>query len=45
MEQENQYLKERIAFLEALVDLQADTIKTALKTNSVLIDYLKDKED
>lgn len=45
MEQENQYLKERIAFLEALVDLQADTINTALETNSTLVKYLKDKEN
>lgn len=44
MEKENQYLKERITFLEALVDLQADTINKALETNSTLINYLKDKE-
>lgn len=45
MEKENEYLKERIAFLEALVDFQADTIKKALETTSILITHVRDKEE
>lgn len=45
MNQENQYLKDRIAFLEAMIDLQTDTINKALETNRILINYLKDKEE
>lgn len=44
MEQENKYLKERIAFLEALVDMQYESVKKAIETNRVLINYLKDKK-
>ncbi|MGM0124705.1 hypothetical protein IGI37_002099 [Enterococcus sp. AZ194] len=42
MEQENQYLKERIAFLEALIDVQTETLEKAIATNAKLINYLKE---
>lgn len=41
MEQENQYLKDRIAFLEALLEVNTQGLKIAIETNRKLIDYLK----
>lgn len=45
MEQENKYLKERIAFLEALLELNSRGLEKAIETNSILIQYLKNKEE
>ena len=41
MEQENEYLKERIAFLEALLELNSKGLEKAIETNKILINYLK----
>lgn len=41
MEQEIKELKEQIAFLEALLDLNSESLKKAIETNRMLIEYLK----
>lgn len=41
MSEELQYLKERIQFLEALLDINAETLSKALETNYKLIEELK----
>lgn len=41
MNEELQYLKERIQFLEALLDINAETLSKAMETNHKLIEELK----
>lgn len=41
MEKENKYLKDRIKFLEALLDINAETLDKTLETNRILIEELK----
>ncbi|MDA9472664.1 hypothetical protein [Enterococcus sp. 5H] len=42
---EEKKLKERIAFLEALLDLNFETIEKALETNRLLLHALKKRTD
>lgn len=44
MEQENQYLKERITYLEMLLDLNAESLQKAIVTNEKLIQYIKSQD-
>lgn len=44
MEQENKYLKERVTFLEALLELNSKSLEKSLETNRLLIDYLKNQD-
>lgn len=41
MKEELTYLKEKIKFLEALLDVNAGTLEKAIKTNRILIEELK----
>lgn len=41
MELEIKELKERIIFLEALLELNSHSLKKSLETNRMLLDYLK----
>lgn len=41
MEQEIKKLKERIDFLEALLELSSHGLEKAIETNRVLIEYFK----
>lgn len=43
MEKEIQVLKERVVFLEALLELNSQSLKTAIETNEKLMEYLKTK--
>ena len=43
MEQEINELKERIVFLEALLELNSHGLDKAIETNRMLIEYLKNK--
>lgn len=42
MQKENEYLKKRIKYLELLVDAFNETSMNAIKTNNMLLDYLKE---
>lgn len=44
MEQEINELKERIIFLEALLELNSHGLEKALETNKILINYLKNQD-
>ena len=44
MEQEIKDLKERIIFLEALLELNSKGLEKAIETNRILIDYLKNQD-
>ena len=44
MEQGIQELKERIAFLEVLLELNSHAIEKSIETNKVLINYLKNQD-
>ncbi|MGY3766820.1 hypothetical protein ACWOAH_09875 [Vagococcus vulneris] len=44
MEQEIKELKERIIFLEALLELNSHVLEKAIETNRILIEYLKEKK-
>ncbi|WP_270290187.1 hypothetical protein [Enterococcus casseliflavus] len=41
MEKEIQYLKDRITFLEALIDFQNETVKKSIDLNTFLIRLLE----
>ena len=41
MKTEIEYLKERIAFLESLLDLNAESLTKSLNTNQLLIEEIK----
>ncbi|MFW3538226.1 hypothetical protein [Vagococcus fluvialis] len=41
MEKENNELKERIVFLEALLEMNAAGLEKAIETNRMLIEYLR----
>ncbi len=43
MEQEIKTLKERVVFLEALLDMNSQSLKTAIETNEKLIEHFKTK--
>ena len=43
MEQEIKTLKERVVFLEALLDMNSQSLKTAIETNEKLIEHFKMK--
>lgn len=43
LRKENEYLKERIAFLEMIIEVNQETIKKAIDTNTKLLDWLKEK--
>lgn len=42
MEQEIQELKERIIFLETLLELNSHGLEKSIETNRILINYLKE---
>ncbi|MFC4698492.1 MULTISPECIES: hypothetical protein [Lactobacillales] len=44
MEQEIKELKERIVFLEALLELNSHGLEKSIETNRVLIEYLKNRK-
>ncbi|WP_270364382.1 hypothetical protein [Enterococcus malodoratus] len=44
MKQEIKVLKERIIFLEALLELTSHGLEKAIETNRILIEYLKNKK-
>jgi hypothetical protein len=44
MNKEIKYLKEKIEFLEALLELNSLSLEKAMETNRKLIDYVKTKE-
>lgn len=44
MEQEINELKERIIFLEALLELNSRGLEKAIETNRMLISYLKNQD-
>lgn len=41
MEKEIEYLKERNAFLEKLLEVNSETLSKAMQTNRILIEELK----
>jgi hypothetical protein len=43
MDQEIKALKEKVVFLEALLDMNSQSLKTAIETNEKLIEFLKTK--
>lgn len=43
MDQEIKALKEKVVFLEALLDMNSHSLKTAIETNEKLIEFLKTK--
>lgn len=45
MEQENKELKERVIFLEALLEMNAAGLEKAIETNRMLIEYLKENKN
>lgn len=44
MEQEIKDLKERIIFLEALLELNSHGLEKAIETNRILVKYLKNQD-
>lgn len=40
LEKENKYLKERIEFLETIIELNSETIQKALETNQKLLNHI-----
>lgn len=38
---ENEYLKERVAFLEKIIEVNQETLARANETNTKLLDWLK----
>lgn len=42
LQKENEYLKERIKYLELLVDAFSETSINSIKTNNMLLSYLKE---
>lgn len=41
MEKENEYLKEKIVFLEAMLEINGKTLEKSITTNQVLMDFLR----
>lgn len=44
VDEEIKFLKERIEFLEALLELNSLSLEKAMETNKKLIDYIRNKE-
>jgi len=40
LEKENEYLKQRIRYLELIIETNQETINKAIDTNSMLLDWL-----